>query len=60
MKIRRTISKDLELDKYYPEHLRGFSWKVLNENELNYSVLESSRNNLQECAIKSMKFHSRN
>jgi len=35
--------------------------KVLNENELNYSVLENSRHDLQECAIKNKRgFHLRN
>jgi len=34
--------------------------KVLHENEFNYSILENSRNKLQEYAIKYMGFHLRN
>jgi len=63
--LQITAPLTLALLKHYsgqdPEqHLRSFSRKVLNENELNYNILESSRDDLQEYAIKSREFHLRN
>jgi len=59
------ITAPLTLLKHYSgqdseQHLRNFSRKVFNENELNYNILESSRDDLQEYAIKSREFHLRN
>ena len=42
------------------EPLSLIARKVLNEIELNYTVLESSRVKLQECVIKSRQFHLKN